>query len=221
MSTLFGLDTYGRFSQDWQKENEIALERVRLLARQAHYEELRRYFGDDAAAAEIMVDGGPRPFGVTDTDFDLSKTHKFSYTFVEIDEVVQFAVKTLKDRSPVGSTHDDHPGLYRDSHVIYFRGQEVDDVKNWTAGEQVEITNKVPYSRKIELGTMKVNAAPHVYEGAVPIINAKYGKQYICTYALLPARQVSATVPARSRSSDKPSHAVWQQRQPTLLIKSR
>ena len=206
---------------DWQRENESALERARLLARQAHYENLRRVLGDNAAAAEVMVDGGPRPFGVKDADFDLTGAHRFTYTLVDIGDVVQFALKTLKERSPVGSTNDDHPGLYRDSHVIFLRGQEVEDVRDWTMGDQVEITNTVPYSRKIELGTMKMNVAPHVYEGAAPIINAKYGQRFICTYLLLPARKVSTSASGQSRSARTASRAVWRQNQPTLLIKSR
>lgn len=157
---------------------------------------------------------------------------KFFYKRFDMDEVVQFAIETLKDRSPVGSKGDSHPGLYRDSHFIFLEGQNVPDVKSWTPGERIEITNPVPYSRKIEIGKFKVNVASHVYEGAVPIINAKYGKQVICTFALLPARlgpasalsqSPGARALARRIKPDKnQSHNVeWLVRQPTLLIKSR
>jgi hypothetical protein len=37
------------------------------------------------------------------------------YSFSNMAELVEFALLTLRDLSPVGSTGDEHPGLYRES----------------------------------------------------------------------------------------------------------
>ena len=52
------------------------------------------------------------------------------YSFSNIAELVAFALETLRELSPVGSTGDEHPGLYRDSHTIFLNGHVVNRGKN-------------------------------------------------------------------------------------------
>jgi hypothetical protein len=89
-----------------------------------------------------------------------------TFRYLNMDEVAQFALKTLRELSPVGSGEDPHPGLYRDSHILFLNGHDVPDAKAWKPGDQLEISNPEPYARKIEVGAMKVNVDGHVYERA-------------------------------------------------------
>jgi hypothetical protein len=61
--------------------------------------------------------------------------------------------------SPVGSSGDKHPGLYRDSHLVFIDGHVVKDVSGWQPGQQVNISNPVPYARKIEVGGATISGA--------------------------------------------------------------
>ena len=90
------------------------------------------------------------------------------FRYLAIQDVVDFALQTLRDRSPVGSTGDQHPGLYRDSHMVFLNGHVVEDgdVSAWRRGDQINISNPVPYSRKIEAGRDKLSVPGHVYEDA-------------------------------------------------------
>jgi hypothetical protein len=46
-----------------------------------------------------------------------------TFRYLNMDEVAQFALKTLRELSPVGSGEDPHPGLYRDSHILFLNGR--------------------------------------------------------------------------------------------------
>jgi hypothetical protein len=50
------------------------------------------------------------------------------FRYLAMQDVVDFALATLRERSPVGSVGDKHPGLYRDSHTVFLNGHVVADV---------------------------------------------------------------------------------------------
>lgn len=147
---------------------------------------------------------------------------RITFHYVYMDDAVQFAVQTLKELSPVGT--DKHAGLYRDSHLIFLDGHVVKDASGWQPGQQVEISNPVPYSRKIELGTIKVSVPPHVYEGAAPIVAAKYPSIKV-QFTFMPLRfsgadtfQHSLEGQAFGKRANKKALRDWEVAQPTLIL---
>lgn len=93
------------------------------------------------------------------------------YNYLRLPEVVEFAMQTLFDFSPVKE------GDYRDGHTLFLNGIEVSNLKDWKSGDDVVILNLVPYTRKIEQGRMKMRVAgsDHVYERAERAVSRRYG----------------------------------------------
>lgn len=93
------------------------------------------------------------------------------YEYQRLDLVVQLAMETLFDKSPVLS------GEYRNAHTLFVNGVPARNLAQWKAGDEVAISNFVPYSRKIEAGkmTMRVPGTDHVYAQAAQIVSARYG----------------------------------------------
>lgn len=147
-----------------------------------------------------------------------------------MDEVCQFALQTLRERSPVGSAHDSHPGLYRDSHMLFIDGHNVPDASSWQPGQQIDISNPVPYSRIIELGNGKLRAPLHVYEESAPIIAARYGNSVNVQFVYMPVRFGSVQSYAQSlagraagkrRGGSQKALKDWLVRQPAIQITNR
>jgi hypothetical protein len=145
-------------------------------------------------------------------------------------EIAQFALDTLRGLSPVGSGSDPHAGLYRDSHMLFIDGHNVPDAKGWRPGQQVAISNPVPYSRIIELGNGKMRAPLHVYEQAAPLVSARYGNQVSVRFDYMPVRFGSVQAYAGSlagqaagtrRGGSKKALRDWLVRQPCLIISGR
>lgn len=93
------------------------------------------------------------------------------YEYQRLDLVVQFAFEALFDKSPVLS------GAYRTAHTLFLNGAPAANLAAWKAGDDVAISNYVPYARKIEAGKMKmrVPGTDHVYAQAAQVVNARYG----------------------------------------------
>lgn len=93
------------------------------------------------------------------------------YQYQRIAEIVQFAMEILYDLSPVLS------GDYRKAHQLMLNGQPVSNLADWRPGMDVSITNTLPYSRKIEVGKMKmrVSGTSKVYQQARRRIMARFG----------------------------------------------
>lgn len=147
-----------------------------------------------------------------------------------MDDVVQFALQTLRERSPVGSSKDPHPGLYRDSHLIFIDGHNVQDAKNWQPGQQINISNPVPYSRIVELGNGKLRVPLHVYEESAPLVAARYGNQANVQFVYMPVRFGSVQAYASSlagqaagkrRGGSTKALRDWLVRQPAIQITAR
>jgi hypothetical protein len=142
--------------------------------------------------------------------------------------IVDFALATLRAASPVGSGGDKHPGLYRDSHLVFIDGHVVKDASGWQPGQQVNISNPVPYSRKIESGRMKLSVPNHVYEDAALIVAGQYGNSVAVKFVFMPVRfgdiasfaSFSTQLKAGRRLSDK-ARQDWLVRQPALQITAR
>ena len=150
--------------------------------------------------------------------------------YLYMDDIVQFALQTLRDLSPVGSTKDTHPGLYRDSHMLFIDGHNAPDAKNWRPGQQIEISNPVPYSRIVELGNGRMRAPLHVYEQAQPLIAARYGNSVDVKFTFMPVRFGSVQAYAQSRAGEAAKRRKggsekvlrdWLVRQPAIIITAR
>jgi hypothetical protein len=152
------------------------------------------------------------------------------FRYLPMQDVVDFALQTLRDRSPVGSDRDKHPGLYRDSHMVFLNGHVVEDgdVGAWRSGDQINISNPVPYARKIEAGRGKLSVPGHVYESAALIVAGRYGNQAAVKFTFMPVRfggvQAYASFSQRLRPGRKLSvmaRQVWVVSLPALVIKGR
>lgn len=147
-------------------------------------------------------------------------------TAARLDEVVKFALETLRDLSPVGSGRDPHPGLYRDSHQLFRNGYPVGSLLLWKPGDEVSITNYVDYSRILEVGDGNFRLPLKVYERAADIVEEKYGQDakieftwrgIVATYQIpqesYKRKGLGVNFAARSRR-----HNIAQFRFPTLVI---
>lgn len=157
---------------------------------------------------------------------------KIVYTFIDMQAVVSFALETLKSKSPVGSKDDEHPGLYRDSHLVFLDGHVVKDVLGWRLGQQINISNPVPYARKIEGGPGKPSFSDpgHVYELSEPIVSGRFGNTVSVKFVFMPVRFGSVQDYAHSltgqaagsrRGGSKKALRDWLVRQPALQITAR
>jgi len=144
--------------------------------------------------------------------------------------IIGFALQTLRANSPVGTTGDEHPGLYRDSHMVFIDGHVVTDVSGWRPGQQINISNPVPYSRKIEggPGKPKFSIPGQVYERSEPIISGRFGNQVNVKFVFMPVRfgdnQAWASFTRMQRTGRKLSDKArgdWLVRQPALQITAR
>lgn len=120
-----------------------------------------------------------KPFGI------------ITYFYPRIDIVAQAAMDALFDRSPVLS------GRYRNSHTLFLNGQAVTNLQNWKPGDEVSISNPLPYSRKIEVGSMnmRVPGTDMVYQQAVRIVNSRFGNlaKILFTYRAVIGRKMGGS----------------------------
>ena len=95
------------------------------------------------------------------------------YRYPRLEEVVRFAFETLFDLSPVLS------GEYRNSHTMFINGGAARNLADWDGNGEIVITNPLPYSRKIEIGKMKmrVSGTDRVYQQAAQKVKRRFGNQ--------------------------------------------
>lgn len=153
-----------------------------------------------------------------------------SIFYLDMQALVEFALETLRSRSPVGSGSDQHQGLYRDSHLVFIDGHVVANASGWRPGQQVNISNDVPYARKIELGPMKLSVPNHVYETSTPIIAGRFGNIVDVQFVFMPVQfgtidfyrhSLAGQAAGRRRGGNPKAIADWLVRQPALQIRSR
>lgn len=150
------------------------------------------------------------------------------FHYLAMQDIVDFAMETLRSRSPVGSQGDKHPGLYRDSHLIFLNGHVVKDVKAFKRGDQINISNPVPYSRKIETGRQKVSVPGHVYEDTAQIVAQRFGNRANVKFVFMPVRFGDVGAYAAFSRQIRPGRRMnekarqdWLVRQPALQITAR
>jgi hypothetical protein len=155
------------------------------------------------------------------------------FRYLAMQDVVDFALAALKERSPVGSSGDKHPGLYRDSHTVFLNGHVVQggDVGAFKSGDQINISNPVPYARKIEIGRLTMSVPPHIYEDTALIVAGRYGNRTSVEFTFMPVRfggiadyahSLVGQASAKQRRGGNPKNlADWLSRQPALEIRAR
>lgn len=130
-------------------------EHAKVLATAPKPESFERYVDGRQGAVEESV----KPFGV------------ITYLYSRYDEIVEFALATLREGSPVDS------GAYRKSHTLYVGGAPTASLAGYDGRAEVFIASPLEYSRIIELGkmTMKVAGTDHVYEKAARKVASRFG----------------------------------------------
>lgn len=153
---------------------------------------------------------------------------RIEYRYSYMQEIVAFALATLREHSPVGAAGDKHAGQYRDSHLVFLNGHAVADVDGFRPGDVIHISNPVPYSRKIELGKMRLSVAPHVYEQAAQLVASRFGNQASVKFVFMPVRIGGVAAYAAASPRARPGRHMsdqatrdWLSRQPALEIKAR
>jgi hypothetical protein len=139
----------------------------------------------------------------------------------EMNAVVQFALRTLRDNSPVGSGRDPHAGQYRDSHTLFINGDDVKDLSSWQPGDEIEISNPVPYARILEIGDSRHRLPHHTYELTEQALQRKY-RRYRSHRAQLyadPVRVAQLAGRSRQRSRRPPPAAIAWNASRLLIIK--
>lgn len=93
------------------------------------------------------------------------------FRYPRIEQVVQFAMEVLFDLSPVDS------GDYRRAHTIFVNGREVANLARYKQGDDIAITNYLPYARKIEVGKlqMRIPGTDRVYQQARRKVMERWG----------------------------------------------
>jgi len=139
------------------------------------------------------------------------------YDYDRLDLVVEFALDTLRQLSPVDK------GDYVRSHTIFVDGKPVDDLRNWHEGQKIAIANTVPYARKIEVGGKKYRTHPHVYEHAAATVNRRFGNVANISFGYMQVDigDISvwvASVPSSHSSRRKSDRDEWLRRQPALFL---
>ncbi|WP_448031544.1 hypothetical protein [Bradyrhizobium liaoningense] len=154
---------------------------------------------------------------------------RYVFRFTAMQDIVDFALATLRERSPVGTGDDPHPGLYRDSHLVFLNGQVVQNVRAFKRGDQINISNPVPYARKLEVGNGRMQAPLHVYEDTALIVASRFGNRAAVKFTFMPVRfggisayaVFSKQLKQGRRTMSEKSRQDWLVRQPTIEIKAR
>lgn len=93
------------------------------------------------------------------------------YRYPRLEEIVREAFDALFDFSPVLED------VYRRSHTLFVDGSPARNLAEWDGQGELAIMNPVPYSRKIEIGTMKmrVPGTDRVYAQAAQVLQRRFG----------------------------------------------
>lgn len=91
------------------------------------------------------------------------------YRFHWWNEVVEYAMETLQQRSPM------RKGRYKNSFAVMADGRYITDIARIPAWAEVTIVNTQPYARKIEVGHMKMSVPHGVVEDSMILIRRRFG----------------------------------------------
>ena len=132
-----------------------------------------------AAHAKVMGDD-PRPInyvrhvdGVEAPEEAVKPNGVIVYDYNRLDLIAKNALDLLRKASPVKS------GDYVRSHTLYLNLTPVESLKDWKLGDEISITNTVPYARVIEVGkrggtVIKFSMPPHIYERVARALRSSY-----------------------------------------------
>lgn len=95
------------------------------------------------------------------------------YEFSYWQPIIAFALAELEKRSPVGPGKNGH---YKDRHRVMLGSQFVAPDTQIAAGEEVTIVNTQPYSRKIEVGHMRMSVPDGVYQDVIRKVQSQFGR---------------------------------------------
>jgi hypothetical protein len=127
-------------------------------------ERFERYVnGNLGAAEETVVPPGP-----------------ILYVFHWWREVVEFALQSLVERSP------DKSGRYKQSWFVMTPGGRLKDFDNIPINAEVILCNDQPYSRKIDVGHMRMSVPPGVVEDARKMVLSKFGNLVAARRTMIP-----------------------------------
>jgi hypothetical protein len=102
------------------------------------------------------------------------------YVFHWWREVIEFALQTLVERSPEKS------GDYKKAWFVMTPGGRVKSFDDIPINASVIISNDQPYSRKIDVGHMRMSVPPGVVEDARKIVMSRFGNMVTATRVLMP-----------------------------------
>ncbi len=150
------------------------------IAMQATAAETKRILVETAKREHnIVLRTDPRPQAFTRVvdgrpgrEESVSAFGRIDYFYPRLEAVAQAAMELLFKNSPVDS------GDYRLAHTLFLNGVSVSNLKNWSRGNEISISNPLPYSRKIEVGamTMRVPGTDHVYERTARALNRQFSQ---------------------------------------------
>ena len=101
------------------------------------------------------------------------------YDFMWWQEIVTFALQYLVERSPVRS------GRYKRSWLVMVDGRPAPDPAAIPLNAEVALVNDQPYSRKIDVGHMKMSVPPHVIEDARQAVVRIFGNMITARRTLI------------------------------------
>lgn len=91
------------------------------------------------------------------------------YEFNWLPEIAVYALAFARERSPVRS------GRFKRSWFLMAGGREVGDPESIPEGAEVILTNDQPYSRKIEVGAMRMRVPPGIVEDTRQAVMRRFG----------------------------------------------
>lgn len=92
------------------------------------------------------------------------------YEFSYWGPIISFALAALEKRSPKKT------GAYIKSHVVMIGSQVISPTAEIAAGEEVAIVATVPYSRKIEVGGMRMSVPDGVFQDVRRLVQSQFGR---------------------------------------------
>ena len=91
------------------------------------------------------------------------------HSFNALPEVAQYALAFAKERSPVRS------GRFKNSWFVMVNGRQIANLEEIPLDGELILTNDQPYSRKIEVGHMKMRVPPGIVEDTRQAVMRRFG----------------------------------------------
>lgn len=102
------------------------------------------------------------------------------YNFQVWPEIVEFTLQALVDRSP------EKAGRYKRSWFVMAAGGRVKKISDIPNGADVTFCNDQPYSRKIDVGHMRMSVPPGIVEDVRKMVLARFGNMISARRTMMP-----------------------------------